>query len=164
MKETGFPYYPHFLITEFLIYLPPPKSGFICFQSGVIFVSPTSWRGAGPWKYLGTFLTVKTGGQGEGYWHLAGRGQGCRWTFYKAQDSPTTTYPVQNVHGSKLEKPHPRDCRFLEGRIHVYFILISSCQLGKYWRYGQEDGGKWIRVHLTQTTNHISPWNTTVIS
>ena len=36
----------------------------------------------------GQFWLLHPGGQGRWYWYLMGRGQGCCWPFYDAQDSP----------------------------------------------------------------------------
>lgn len=43
------------------------------------------------------------------YWHLLGRGQGCSWASYNAQDRPTKkNYPAQNVNNASVEKPCSR--------------------------------------------------------
>lgn len=52
---------------------------------------------------------------GEGcYWHLAGRGQRCRYTSYTAQDSPSPKegLSTQNVNGAEVEKPCSRSLHF----------------------------------------------------
>ena len=43
------------------------------------------------------------------YWHPLGRGQGCSWASYNAQDRPTKkNYPAQNVNNASVEKPCSR--------------------------------------------------------
>lgn len=69
--EGGSWWYPHCFITMVFVNLSPPKA--MILDLGWFCASPSQ----GHFGNLDIFLVIKNGGQREGYWQLAGRGQGC---------------------------------------------------------------------------------------